>query len=152
MDKMTKHGTIAVVLFLTMTMHAGAQNATPAAPEVLRVTRYADDGNEGSLRWAIEQKNVRYLGMIGSKRKVISIYRELENEGMPREKFRRVRAPVGLDIGAITPEEIAVAIVGELIAIRRHAEGNVPQKRWTDTAASPESTSEPHDAALRSNR
>ena len=46
MDKMTKHGTIAVVLFLTLTMHAGAQNATPATPEVLRVTRYADDGNQ----------------------------------------------------------------------------------------------------------
>ena len=57
MDKMTKHGTIAVVLFLTLTMHAGAQNATPATPEVLRVTRYADDRNEGSLRWAIEQSN-----------------------------------------------------------------------------------------------
>ena len=58
MDKMTKHGTIAVVLFLTLTMHAGAQNATPATPEVLRVTRYADDGNAGSLRWAIEQSNL----------------------------------------------------------------------------------------------
>src|SRR6266568_1827823 len=56
--KMDRHGTIAVVLFLTLTMHAGAQNATPATPEVLRVTRYADDRNEGSLRWAIEQSNL----------------------------------------------------------------------------------------------
>jgi xanthine dehydrogenase accessory factor len=70
--------------------------------------------------------------MIGSKRKVISVYRELENEGLPREKFQRVHAPIGLDIGAITPEEIAVAIVAELIAIRRHAEANVASKRWMD--------------------
>jgi xanthine dehydrogenase accessory factor len=83
------------------------------------------------LRWALDTP-ARYIGMIGSKRKVISIYRELENEGIPREKFQRVHAPVGLDIGAITPEEIAVAIVGELIAIRRHAEGNAPNKRWVE--------------------
>jgi xanthine dehydrogenase accessory factor len=83
------------------------------------------------LRWAVDTP-ARYIGMIGSKRKVISIYRELENEGIPREKFQRVHAPVGLDIGAITPEEIAVAIVGELIALRRHAEGGVPHKRWRD--------------------
>lgn len=86
------------------------------------------------LRWAVETP-ARYIGMIGSKRKVISIYRELENEGVAREKFQRVHAPIGLDIGAITPEEIAVAIVGELIAIRRHAEGNVAQKKWVDADA-----------------
>src|SRR3954453_10157124 len=54
---MTKRGTIAVVLLLTSTMHAGAQNATTATPQVLRVTRYVDDSNEGSLRWAIERSN-----------------------------------------------------------------------------------------------
>ena len=86
------------------------------------------------LRWAVDTP-ARYIGMIGSKRKVISVYRELEKEGMAREKFGRVHAPVGLDIGAITPEEIAVAIVGELIAIRRHAEPNVASKRWADEPA-----------------
>jgi xanthine dehydrogenase accessory factor len=53
---------------------------------------------------------------------VLSIYNELEKEGMERELFERVHAPIGLDIGAITPEEIAVAIVAEMIAVRR----NVP--------------------------
>ena len=85
------------------------------------------------LRWAMNTP-ARYIGMIGSKRKVISVYRELEKEGIAREKFGRVHAPIGLDIGAITPEEIAVAIVGELIAIRRHAETNVASKRWVDDA------------------
>src|SRR5207237_7473839 len=60
------------------------------------------------LRWAVDTR-ARYIGMIGSKRKVISIYRELEKAGVAREKLARVHAPIGLDIGAITPEEIAFA-------------------------------------------
>jgi xanthine dehydrogenase accessory factor len=57
----------------------------------------------------------------------------LEKEGIAREQLMRVHAPVGLDIGAITPEEIAVAIVAELIAIRRGAELAVPKmRRLTD--------------------
>ncbi len=73
------------------------------------------------LRWAVGTR-ARYVGMIGSKRKVISIYKELENEGFRPEQFERVNAPVGLEIGAVTPEEIAVAIVAEMIAFRRHAD------------------------------
>jgi xanthine dehydrogenase accessory factor len=70
------------------------------------------------LRWAVDTR-ARYVGMIGSKRKVISVYNELEKEGVAREKLERVNAPIGLEIGAITPEEIAVAIVAEMIAVRR---------------------------------
>jgi xanthine dehydrogenase accessory factor len=70
------------------------------------------------LRWAVDTR-ARYIGMIGSKRKVISVYNELEKDGVPREKLERVNAPIGLEIGAITPEEIAVAIVAEMIAVRR---------------------------------
>src|SRR5205085_7901508 len=60
------------------------------------------------LRWAI-QTPARYIGMIGSKRKTIAIFRELTKEGIAPQLFERVHAPVGLDIGAVTPEEIAVA-------------------------------------------
>ncbi|HEU5404068.1 MAG TPA: XdhC/CoxI family protein [Terriglobales bacterium] len=70
------------------------------------------------LRWAIDQP-AKYLGMIGSRRKVLSIYKELEKEGIPASKFERINAPIGLEIGAVTPEEIAVAIVAEMIAVRR---------------------------------
>lgn len=77
------------------------------------------------LRWAVETQ-ARYIGMIGSKRKVISIYRELQKEGMPAHLFERVHAPVGLEIGAVTPEEIAVAITAEMIAVRRHSEAALP--------------------------
>lgn len=71
------------------------------------------------LRWAVTT-SARYISMIGSKRKVINVIRELEKEGVPPEAFERIFAPMGLDIGAISPEEIAVAVVAEMIAVRRN--------------------------------
>ncbi|HEX3376196.1 MAG TPA: XdhC/CoxI family protein [Candidatus Acidoferrales bacterium] len=82
------------------------------------------------LRWAV-QTQARYIGMIGSKRKTITIFRELVKEGIPEDLFERVHAPVGLDIGAITPEEIAVAITAELIAVRRRVERALPHMSWS---------------------
>ena len=81
------------------------------------------------LRWAV-QTQARYVGMIGSKRKTITIFRELLKEGLAESLFERVHAPVGLDIGAITPEEIAVAITAELIAARRRVERPLPHMSW----------------------
>jgi xanthine dehydrogenase accessory factor len=81
------------------------------------------------LRWAV-QTRARYVGMIGSKRKVIGIFRTLEAEGLPAHLFERVHAPIGIDIGAVTPEEIAVSITAELIAIRRHATAALPHLTW----------------------
>lgn len=72
------------------------------------------------LAWAA-RTNARYVGMIGSKRKVLSVYKALENEGYRAEEFARVFAPMGLDIGALSPEEIAVSVVAELIAVRRNS-------------------------------
>ncbi len=85
------------------------------------------------LRWAVERR-ARYLGMIGSQRKTISIYKELEKEGIPAEKFSRVHAPVGIEIGAITPEEIAVAIMAEMIAIRRNSPTPIPHMKSAKAA------------------
>jgi xanthine dehydrogenase accessory factor len=81
------------------------------------------------LRWAV-QTRARYVGMIGSKRKVIEIFKNLRSEGLSAHLFDRVRAPIGLDIGAVTPEEIAVAITAELIAARRHATSRLPHMSW----------------------
>jgi xanthine dehydrogenase accessory factor len=78
------------------------------------------------LKWAVET-NARYIAMIGSKRKVINVVRELEKEGMPASAFERVFAPMGFEIGAVTPEEIAVAVVAEMIAVRRNPESNWKQ-------------------------
>jgi xanthine dehydrogenase accessory factor len=66
----------------------------------------------------------RYIAMIGSKRKVIGVIRELEKEGVPRAALERLRAPMGLDIGAISPEEIAIAVAAEMIAVRRNPASN----------------------------
>jgi len=81
------------------------------------------------LRWAV-QTRAPYIGMIGSKRKVIGIFKILQEEGVPAKLFERVHAPIGLDIGAVTPEEIAVAITAELIALRRHAKASLPHMSW----------------------
>lgn len=85
------------------------------------------------LRWAAETP-ARYVGMIGSQRKTIAIYKELEKEGIASEKLARVYAPVGIDIGAITPEEIAVAIVAELIALRRGSPAALPHMKSVKAA------------------
>jgi xanthine dehydrogenase accessory factor len=105
-----------------------------ASSYLLIVTRgHKDDMRV--LAWAIDT-GARYIGMIGSKRKVISVYKALEKEGHDLEKFERVHAPVGLDIGALAPEEIAVSIAAELIAVRRNAP-NLPHKaaRRSDVAS-----------------
>jgi xanthine dehydrogenase accessory factor len=75
------------------------------------------------LRWAITTP-ARYVSMIGSKRKTIAVIRELEREGFPAEAFERLHAPMGLEIGAISPEEIAISVAAEMIAVRRDPDGN----------------------------
>jgi len=75
------------------------------------------------LRLAVATE-ARYIAMIGSKRKVINVVKELEQEGIARERIERIHAPMGLDIGAISPEEIAVSVAAEMIAVRRNAESD----------------------------
>src|SRR5580658_4487196 len=89
---------------------------------IIIVTRgHRDDMRVLKLAMATQ---ARYISMIGSKRKVINVIRELEREGMPREAFERIHAPMGLDIGAISPEEIAISVAAEMIAVRRNAASN----------------------------
>jgi xanthine dehydrogenase accessory factor len=78
------------------------------------------------LRWAIDTP-ARYIAMIGSKRKVISVIKELEKEGVPGSAFERIFAPMGFEIGAVTPEEIAVSVVAEMIAVRRNPDADWKQ-------------------------
>ncbi len=75
------------------------------------------------LRWAVGT-GARYIAMIGSRRKVVGVIRELEKEGISPASFERVFAPMGLEIGAVSPEEIAVSVVAEMIAMRRNASSN----------------------------
>ena len=98
---------------------AFARLAPNAASYLVIVTRgHRDDMRV--LAWAVRTQ-ARYIGMIGSKRKVISVYQALEKEGYAPEEFARVCAPMGLEIGALSPEEIAISITAELVAVRRNS-------------------------------
>ncbi|MDO4453848.1 MAG: XdhC family protein [Eubacteriales bacterium] len=66
-------------------------------------------------QFASEKKQIGYIGMIGSRKKVEQVFERLEREGISREQLGKVHAPIGLKIGAKTPEEIAVSIAAELI-------------------------------------
>jgi xanthine dehydrogenase accessory factor len=62
--------------------------------------------------------NARYIGMIGSKKKIKTLYQNLVEKGISKEALKRVHAPIGIEINSETPEEIAVSIVAELIKVR----------------------------------
>jgi xanthine dehydrogenase accessory factor len=76
------------------------------------------------------QTPAAYIGMIGSRAKITRIFHALREEGVPPGQLAKVKAPIGLDIGARTPEEIAVSIVAQLIAHRRRAflKGDHPER------------------------
>ena len=65
----------------------------------------------------------RYIGMIGSRRRTTTIRERLKREGVAPELLRQVHAPIGLDINALTPEEIALAILAEIVLVRRGGSG-----------------------------
>lgn len=71
------------------------------------------------LRMILPGRQPKYLGMIGSKRRVAGLLKLLEDEGFDREALSNIHSPIGLSIGALTPEEIAISILAELIQCRR---------------------------------
>jgi xanthine dehydrogenase accessory factor len=73
------------------------------------------------LEWAIKSEAC-YLGMIGSKKKNDTIFSNLQSKGVSKKLLESVHAPIGLDIHAETPEEIAVSIMAEIINVRRKSE------------------------------
>lgn len=95
-----------------------AKTTLPSSAYAVIVTR-GHRHDLDALR-ALASQNLRYLGLIGSRAKVKRIYDVVVEDGsVAVERLENVHAPIGLDIGAVTPQEIAVAIVAELIAIRR---------------------------------
>jgi xanthine dehydrogenase accessory factor len=93
-----------------------AARRLPATAYAVIVTRGHRHDLE-ALR-ALTASPLRYLGLIGSKAKVRRIFDALQEEGLPADRLANVHAPIGLDIGAITPQEIGVSIVAELIAVK----------------------------------
>ncbi len=96
---------------------------------------------------ALAKRDLRYLGLIGSRAKVARLYEALSDEGVSVDNIERVHAPVGLDIGAVSPQEIAVSILAELIAVKygklsrdtETADATVRSLQWTprSTEAAP---------------
>ena len=78
--------------------------------------------DKDALRAALET-NARYVGMIGSPGKIKNIFRDLLKEGMPRERVAQVHSPIGLDLGAETPDEIALSIAAEIVMLRKQGTG-----------------------------
>ena len=92
----------------------------PASAFVVVVTR-GHTHDLDAMR-ALAARDLRYLGLIGSRAKVARISSALLAEGLPAECLARIHAPIGFDIGAVTPAEIAISILAELIAVRRGAD------------------------------
>jgi len=75
------------------------------------------------LRQILKKKETKYVGMIGSKRRVKEVLKLLGEEGYDDGRLSRIYTPIGLSIGAVTPEEISISIVAQLISKKRQSEG-----------------------------
>ena len=84
---------------------------------------------------SIAQTTPDYVGLIGSKRRTSIVMDRLRESGASEDFLSRIRAPIGLDIGAVTPEEVALAIISEIVAERHHAAGG-PLSSWRRKAQS----------------
>jgi xanthine dehydrogenase accessory factor len=95
-----------------------ARTSIPPTAYVVIVTR--GHRNDLDVLREIAPRDLRYIGLIGSRAKVARLYEAVMAEGrIAPEQLERIHAPIGLDIGAVTPQEIAVSIAAELIAVRR---------------------------------
>ncbi len=95
-----------------------ARTTLPSTAYVVVVTR--GHRNDLDALRALAPRELRYMGLIGSRAKVARIYEQLMTEGVvDPDHLARIHAPIGLDLGAVTPQEIAVSITAELIAVRR---------------------------------
>lgn len=101
------------------------RDARPRAGDFVVLVTRAHRYDFDCLRALLDQDAApRYLGMVGSKRRVRAAFRALLEAGVPKERLATIHAPIGVDIGAETPEEIAVAIAAELVAVRRGVEAD----------------------------
>jgi xanthine dehydrogenase accessory factor len=102
---------------------------------IVMVTR-GHKQDELSLRATVTSR-AAYIGMIGSRRRTAAVLQHLAEEGFPQDALDRVHTPIGLDIGAETPEEIAVSIIAEIIMVRRGGRGGSMYYRRRATVTEP---------------
>jgi len=99
----------------------GASRLTLGRSSYAVVVTRGHRGDADALQTVLGRE-LPFVGLLGSRPKLVHVLRELEDRGVPREQLSCVRCPVGVEIGAQTPEEIAVSILAELIAVRRGVE------------------------------
>lgn len=93
------------------------ENVEVEADCYLVIVTRGHSSDKSVLRQALQTK-AGYIGMIGSRRKIALTYEALRKDGLREEDLAKIHAPIGLSIGAVTPEEIAISIVAELIEVR----------------------------------
>ena len=74
---------------------------------------------DGEALRVVLGRELRFVGLLGSRPKMVHIFADLEEQGVPAAELARVHCPLGVEIGATSPEEIAVSILAEMIAVRR---------------------------------
>jgi xanthine dehydrogenase accessory factor len=108
-----------------------ALSATEFTPDtyIVAVTR-AYKLDVAFLKRAVDMPTA-YIGVMGSRRRVQEVFKALRAEGVPDEQLARLRAPVGLELNAETPEEIAVSVLGEIVMLRRGGSGEPMKATYT---------------------
>ena len=91
----------------------------PSDPRTYLVLLSRGFARDKAILSQLIQKDFKYIGMIGSLRKINTMKEDLQKEGIPEEAFSKLKAPIGLDIGAETPEEIAISIAAEIVAVKK---------------------------------
>jgi len=94
---------------------------------VIATSTHARD--EAVLQWALKT-DARYIGMVGSTKKREAMVARLKSQGVAEDLLRAVHSPIGLNIGAETPEEIAVSIMAEIIAVKRTGQSGEAARRF----------------------
>lgn len=87
------------------------------------VSTYGHMVDGAALGGVLTRGDAAYIGMLGSRKKVSAIYEKLEQAGFNRADMEGIHSPIGLDLGGETPEELAIAIVGEILAVRNGRKG-----------------------------
>ena len=120
----------AVRRIADVTPAAFIENHAWQSDEALVIVSRNYEIDRDALIAAVEQTGAGYIGMIGSARKVRRVLDQLREHGVSEEKLARVYAPIGLDIGAESPPEIAISVLAEMLAVLRHRPGG--NMRLTD--------------------
>ena len=107
-------------------------------PYVAIVTRCWETDLAALRPWLSgEAPPAKYVGLIGSARKVRGVFEKLRGEGVSEERLQRVHAPIGIAVGAVTPEEIAVSILAEMTAVRRAPVARADSRARVSAGAAP---------------